>query len=191
MALTTSRQMLVRLEFSASATNDIYQRQGIEFIDEWENFDKGDVFSLRRLVLQPGDGGNGEMVSFTAELNLQLAVFFIHHKIRTSRTVDYGDINVTAIFSLKKQQEKEAIKYPKTEASTIDLKDVLKTYKSLIQYLCGMRGGTGVLLSYVVRESNTLHPKPSVYDPVTASATHDEETVKRALIITAGNPLGT
>ena len=54
-----------------------------------------------------------------------------------------------------------------------------------------MRGGSGVLLSYVVRESNTLHPKPLVYDPVTASATHDEETVKRALIIAAGNPLGT
>ena len=101
---------MLRLVLYASAANEIYQRQGIESIDEWENFDKDDVFSLLRLVLKPGDGGNGEMVSFTAELNLQLAVFFIHHKIRTSRTVDYGDITVTAIFSLKKQHEKEAIK---------------------------------------------------------------------------------
>ena len=110
MTLATSRQMLVRLGFSASAANDIYQWQGIDSIDEWANFDKNKVFYLIRLFRKPSSGGNGEMVGFKAELNLQLAVFFIHHKIRTSRTVDYGDITVTAIFSLKKQHEKEAIK---------------------------------------------------------------------------------
>ena len=60
-------------------------------------------------------------------------MFFIHHKIHTSRTVDYGDITVPVIRALKKQRKIEAIKEPKNEAPTIDLKDVLKTYEYLIQ----------------------------------------------------------
>ena len=103
MALTTSRQMLVRLEFSASATNDIYQRQAIDFIDEWDNFDKDNIFSLLCPFCKPGGDGNGDMVGLKTELNIQLAVFFIHHKIRTSRAVDYGDITVPAISAMKKQ----------------------------------------------------------------------------------------
>ena len=131
------------------------------------------------------------MVGFKADLNLQLAVLFIHHKIRTSRAVDYGDITVPAIHALKKQREIEAIKEPKTEALTINLKDVLKTYQYLIQYLRGMRGGSGVLLSYVVRASNEIHLKPSVDDTITAYTTHYEDMVKRAPIIAAVNHMGT
>ena len=159
MTLTTSRKMLLCLGFSTSAANNIYQRQGIDSINEWANFDRDEVFSLLRLVRKPGGGGNGEMVGLKAEINLQIAMFFIHHKIRTIRTVGYGDITVPAIHDLKKQHKIEAIKDPKTEAPTINLKDVLKTYKYLIQYLRGMRGGSEVTLSYVVRASNKLHPK--------------------------------
>ena len=54
-----------------------------------------------------------------------------------------------------------------------------------------MRGVSGVPLSYAVRENNELHPKPSIDDPVTAYATHDEEMIKRAPIIATGNSLGT
>ena len=52
-----------------------------------------------------------------------------------------------------------------------------------------MREGSTVPLSYVVRESNELHPKPPVDDAFTAYVTHDEEMVKRATIIVAGNTL--
>ena len=154
MTVTTSIQMLARLVLSASAANDIYQRQGIESIDEWENFDKDDVVYLLRSVCKPGGGRNGEMVGFKLELNLQLEMFYIHHKIRTSRTVDYGYITVPVIRALKKQCKIEAIKEPKTEAPTIDLKEVLKTYEYLIQYFYGMRRGSGFQLRYVVMSSN-------------------------------------
>ena len=63
MMLTTSRQMFVRLEFSAIYANDIYQRQGIDSNNEWTNFDKDGVVSLLCLVRRPSDGGNGDMVS--------------------------------------------------------------------------------------------------------------------------------
>ena len=64
MTLKKSRQMLVRLRLSASAENDIYQRQGIDSIDKWANFDQDDVVSLPRLVRKPGGGGNSEMFGF-------------------------------------------------------------------------------------------------------------------------------
>ena len=86
--------MLVRLGFSASDANDIYQWQGIDSINEWENFDKDDFFSLLRLFRKPGGSVNGEMVCFKEELNIQFAMFYIHHKIRTSRTIYCGGITV-------------------------------------------------------------------------------------------------
>ena len=101
MTLATSRHMLVRIGFSASASNDIYRRQGIDLIDEWENFDKDDIVLLLHSVRKPGGSGNGKMVGFKVELNLQLAVFFVHHKIRTIRTMYYRDITVLVIPSLK------------------------------------------------------------------------------------------
>ena len=95
-------------------------------------------------------------------------MLFIHHKICTSSIVDYGDINVPLIRALKKQREIEEIKEPNTEAPMIDLKDFSKTYEYLIRYLRGIRGGSRVLLSYIVRASNELHLKPESDDPVIA-----------------------
>ena len=64
MTLATSRQMLVRPGFSASAENDIYQWQEIGSIDEWEKFGKDNVVSLLCSVRKSDGGGNGEMVGF-------------------------------------------------------------------------------------------------------------------------------
>ena len=133
MTLTASRHMLVCLVFSANASNDIYQNHGIYSIDECVDFDKDDVVSFLRSFRKQSGGRNVEMVSFKADLNIQLAMFFIYHKIRTIRTVDYGYITVPAIQTMKKQREIEAIKEPKTEAPAIDLKDSSKTYKYMIQ----------------------------------------------------------
>ena len=54
-----------------------------------------------------------------------------------------------------------------------------------------MRGCSGVTLSYVVRKSNELHPKPSIYDKVTAYNNHNEDMVKREHIIASGSPIVT
>ena len=93
--------MLVRLRLSASAENYIYQRQGIDSIYEWENFDKDDAIYLLRLVYKPSGSGNDEMFSFKADLNIQIAVFFVHHNICTRWIVYYGYITDPTIFTLK------------------------------------------------------------------------------------------
>ena len=61
------------------------------------------------------------MISYKAEMNLQAAVLFIHHKHRTRRTVDYANITVHKIRALKKQCEMEAAKESKQKTPTIGL----------------------------------------------------------------------
>ena len=56
--------MLVHLGFSSSATKDIYQRQGGDFINKSENFDKDGVVLLICSVRKTGGSRNGEMVGF-------------------------------------------------------------------------------------------------------------------------------
>ena len=56
--------MLVCLGFSASVSNDIYQRKGVDSIYEWASFDKDDVVFLLFLVRKPGGGINDEIVGF-------------------------------------------------------------------------------------------------------------------------------
>ena len=101
MTIQTSRAMMVRLGFTEAAADEIYSGQGIDSIDEWANLDKSDVTSLCQTVRKPGGGGDGKMISYKAKMNLQAAVFFIYHKHRTSRTVDYTNITVPEICAMK------------------------------------------------------------------------------------------
>ena len=88
---------MVRLEFTDATAGEISTGQGIDSIDEWAKFDADDVMSLLRTVRKLGGGGNGEMISYNVEMNLQAAVLFINHKHRTRRTVDYANITVPKI----------------------------------------------------------------------------------------------
>ena len=66
-------------------------------------------------------------------MNLCLNFLFVRHKHHTSRSVEYGDITIPHIFTLKKQQELDSAKETNPEATTIDLKDISKTYEEMIQ----------------------------------------------------------
>ena len=89
-------------EFTDATAGEIYTGQGIDSIDEWANFDEDNVVSLLQTVRKLGKGGDGEMISYKLEMNLQAAVFFIHHKHRTRRTVDYANITVPRIRDLRR-----------------------------------------------------------------------------------------
>ena len=103
MPQLTSRAMVVRLGFIQDADGDIFNGQGIELIDEWLNLEDDGVKTLLWNIRKHGGGGQGEIISFKAEINFHLTVFLVIHKHRTSRSVEYSDITVPSILSLKKQ----------------------------------------------------------------------------------------
>ena len=138
---------MVRLGFIHNAADDIYNGQGINLINKWSNLDDDDVKTLLWNVQKLGSGRPCEMIRFKSKMNLHLTVLFIHHKNRTIRLVNYGDITVPRIHALKKQQEMESTKGSKLEDITINMKDVSKTYKLMIQYLCGIHGCDECLLA--------------------------------------------
>ena len=135
MTQLTSREIMVRLGLSQNAVENIFNRQGINMIDEGYNLGDDDVKTLIRNFRKPGDGRPGDMISFKEEMNLHITVFFIHHKNCTSRSVDYSDITLQKDCALKKQQDMELTKDSKPEAPKINLRDFSNTYEAIIKYL--------------------------------------------------------
>ena len=165
MTQLTSKEMMVRLGFSQDAANEIFNGQGLDLINEWLNLDNNNVKKLLQKVQKPGGGGHGEMISFKAEMNFHLDIFFVRHKNRTSISVDYSDITVTNIRALKKQRYMELAKEAKHEATAIDLEDVSKTYEAMIQYLRGIRRCDWVPLRYISRPTSDLMPITEADNP--------------------------
>ena len=76
--------------------------------------------------------------------------------------------------SLKKQRDLESAKEKNPEAPKMDLKDVSKTYESMIQYICGISGCAEVPLRYVAQPTSDLMPITEVDDTSNSYATYDK-----------------
>ena len=187
MTQLTSRAMMVRLGFSHDAADEIFNAKGIDLIYEQLNLDDENVKILLRNIRKTGGGGQCEMISFKAEINLYLNIFFVFHNNHTIQSVDYSDITVPKNCALKKQREMDSDEETKPEAPTINLKDFSKTNKAIIQYLCGMRGCDGVPLKYVALPTISLMPVTETDNPSDTYATYDEEMVKIVSLIESGH----
>ena len=55
---------MLRLGISQYASDNIYNGQGNDFIDEWLNLEDDNVNTLRRNVRKPGGGKQGEIIIF-------------------------------------------------------------------------------------------------------------------------------
>ena len=84
MTQLPSREIRLQLGFSQDAADEIFIGQRIDYINEWLNLYNGNVNALLRNVQNPCGGGQGKMISFKAEMNLHLAVFFVCQKNLTS-----------------------------------------------------------------------------------------------------------
>ena len=67
------------------------------------------------------------------------------------------------------------------------MKDISKTYESMIQYLRGIHGCYGLPLSYVARSKKDMMPIAEAENPRNTYATYDEEMVKIVTIIEPGH----
>ena len=144
MTQLTLRAMMLWLGFIQDAADKLFDGQEIDSIDEWLKLVYDNVNTLLWNVRKPGSGRQGEMISFKADINIHLTVFFARHKYYTSWSMDYSDISVPNICAMRKQQEMESDKEKNPKYPTIDLKDISKTFEAMIQYLCGIHVCDGV-----------------------------------------------
>ena len=106
-----------RLDFSAGATNNITNDQGIDNLDELKLLNDNDCENLCKSIRCPGEkvfgqGGvdipnPGISVSLRANMNLILTTYYLWHLDKISRTI--CEVNVTLlvvrlIISLKERQ---------------------------------------------------------------------------------------
>jgi hypothetical protein len=163
--------MLERMGFTPEAAQLVTGDQGIDSVDELRNLDDDKASNLCRVLRRPG-GTNaagaadpGTKVSARAEDNLKLAIYYVKHQDRVSRTVNIGDITLTNVRKLIKQRDTEKNHTDPDTTPAIDSKDWPKTMEAVEEYLRQFRGVNDVPLSYVVRTS--LAPKPAATDPAT------------------------
>ena len=111
------RAALMRLGFSAKAAGFINDDQGLDTLDELKLLINDEIESLCNIVWRPGgtvynpnygDPGQqstlsnpGEQVPFQAELNLNLACYYLRFKDRTSHVVGSTEINLITIRAIR------------------------------------------------------------------------------------------
>ena len=96
--------MLERIGFSNVAATLITGDQGIDSLDEIRTLDDDKSENLCRILWRPGGttgaGGGadpGVKVSARAEDNLKLAIYYVKHQDRVSRSTDIGQITLVVI----------------------------------------------------------------------------------------------
>ena len=125
---------------------------------ELDNITDGGIKNLCKAIRRPcginpikNVANLGIQFSLRSENNLNLARFFLKHKVRTGRVVVATDINLDNVHLLRelKESEKEH-KYP-VGSLVIDANNWPKTMEILEDYLRGNIGVKGLPLFHVVR----------------------------------------
>ena len=120
------RTMPDRLKFSAAATTEIVDVEGIDSIEELKELgpDRIRVDKLCSVVQKPGGGAAGNIISEAAHNRLMLAHYYLHHHDRIQRKAITADIKATSVRSLRRQKELEdAYSNEMKTVPTVDMKD--------------------------------------------------------------------
>jgi hypothetical protein len=191
-SITTIRNMLERLGFSASAATYLTGTFGINSLDEIAYLDGiDDVYTTIKGVTNPGgkvmtgtgitavtSRNNGLPVSIRAVSNLKLCVYYLKYMERVQRQPVANAINLVLVRSYRDQQRHE-VGFKKTaEEAVINDKDWTITLETIREYLASKYGVTGSTLDYVVRPD--IEVKPEAEYPAEGYETVDQEMTSRA-----------
>ena len=96
--------------FTQAAADEMYDNQGIDLIEELRTLDNDAVTTLCKTLRRPGGLGptgvgvnTGVAVSARAEIKLKLAVYYIKHQKRVSRSLNYANATLGRIRKLARQ----------------------------------------------------------------------------------------
>ena len=189
-------EMLRRLKFSPEAAQAVID-QGYEDIDDFARLSDKDISSLCAIVRKPGGdkvveettagtttrktiSDSGQKISHVAEANFKLAIFFLRHRMRTSRPFSQAHVTLPIIQELRDLRKVE-LDYvePKPDSyPTVDERNWPETFDNLDEYLYQYLGEGHLPLAYVVRHDPII--KPSSTDPEAGYLTDADEMIARA-----------
>ena len=175
----TVREMFTRLRFSEDAALKLVDEQNVDSIDELRNLTIEECSGLCDLIRQ----NKSTSVSLIAENNLKLAVYYVRHQDRISRSCTIESIDRHSIRDVRDLRDTE-LKHFDPEliyAPKFNTKDREKAIEAVRDFLAEHRGVTGVPLSYVVRPDKNV--KPEARDPATNYGNQLDEMIARAPII--------
>ena len=137
----------------------MYKKQAIDSIKAFRYLDNESVKTLCKVLRRPGgvtetsDPDPGVKVNARAESNLMLDVYFINHRDRVSRDVNFRNVMLAWVRKLARQRE---IEEDSTEVYVTYIEvhnnDRLKILEGVEEYIRTFRGVNGAPLSYVVRK---------------------------------------
>jgi hypothetical protein len=171
-SVTTIRNILERLGFSAAAATYLIGTCGINSLDEIAYLDGiANVDTTIKVVTNPGGTvttvmvitavtscNNGIAVSSRAVANLNLCVYYLKHTERVQRQPFANAINLVLVRSYHDQQ-RHGVGFKKTAGEpVINDKCWPKTLETIREYVASQYGVTGATLDYVVRLDIEVKP---------------------------------
>jgi hypothetical protein len=127
---------------------------------------------LGPLVANPGHS-----VSIRAETSLKLAVFYLSHQARISRSVASASFALAVVRSVRSTKEYKKNFKVTAEQPVVSGKDWPGTMEAILEFFGSVLEETGVPLAYVVRENVEIPPGT---DPSEGYITVAEEMIARA-----------
>ena len=146
------------LSFTEEAANSLVYDQQLTHPNSFLELDDDDIDNICQAIRKPGGAGHGAPVAIICVTRLKLLRFYVKLNERMSRQNPKFDRIKKSYLDLVMDQRKVELDYAKTK-HTLDLKPLtldlatapacLEKVKTLLNSL---RGSTGTLLRYVIRE---------------------------------------
>jgi hypothetical protein len=183
----------VQIGFSAAAATQITTFQAINSLMEVKLLRDEDVRALYKVIRHPPGLVNnpnanipgqlllipnpGIMIPLPAELNLQLAAFYLHHRDKISCPIVLN-ITLLTVCAMRVVRDHQEAHTKPTELPTNNEKDMVKIFDSINAYLRTYLGEMKIPLQYVTRELPEV--ALSVNDPSANYAMIDMEMIAHA-----------
>ena len=146
------------LSFTEEAANSLVHDQQLTHPDSFLELDDDDIDNICQAIRKPGGAGLGAPVAIICVTRLKLLRFYAKLNERMSRRNPRFDKIQKSYLDLVMDQRKVELDYAKTKSSmdpkplTLDLATAPACFEKVKTLLSSLRGSTGTILRYVIRE---------------------------------------
>ena len=147
------------LGFNQDAAGALAYDQQLVHPSDFLELDEEDIDNICQAIRKPGGIGVGSQVAIISVTRLKLTLFYVKLNQRMSRPNPTFDKMTIDYLDLVKDQRKIEREYAMTKSGpdpkplTLDLVTAPACFEKVKTYLSTLRGASGILLRYVIREA--------------------------------------